>query len=242
MACANTGMTRPWVMQMEWRDLVFLHWPVPATVLSAHLPDSLELDLWDGQAWLALVAFQVTDFRPRGMPVGLNFGQVNLRTYVQAGGIPAIWTFSLDAGQALAVLGARLGYRLPYYHADVSLEPEKDWLNFRSVRRSNRELTCELQYRPEGPALAAQAGTLEHWLTERRALFTVAWGRHLWRADVQHEPWPLQQAQVRQLRTSLPGQVGALLPGPPLAHFSRVVHAQGWLPQSVRNIGGAPQR
>ncbi|GGK35918.1 hypothetical protein GCM10008955_32360 [Deinococcus malanensis] len=223
-------------MQMDWQDLVFLHWPVPALVLAPHLPASVELDLWDGQAWLSIVAFQVTNFRPRGAPLGLKFGQVNLRTYVQAGGIPAIWTFSLDAGQALAVLGARVGYQLPYHQADVSLQSETDWLEFRSVRSSNRTLSCKLQYRPVGPARPAQAGTLEHWLTERRALFTVGWGQRLWRADVEHEPWPLQQAQVRQLRTSLPDQVGAVLPGSPLAHYSQFVHVRGWLPQDVREV------
>ncbi|GMA14517.1 DUF2071 domain-containing protein [Deinococcus metallilatus] len=224
----------PWIMQMEWRDLVFLHWPLPAASLTPFLPGRVPLDLWQGEAWLGLVTFDVTGFRPRGVPFALDFAQVNLRTYVRVNGGAGIWTFSLDAANALAVLGARLGFCLPYFTARASLRPEGDALAFQSVRRRHPACRCRLHYRPTGEVFRAQPGTLEHWLTERRSLFTVGWGGALWREDVQHEAWPLQAAEVQVVDCTLPGQLGLGALGSPLAHYARVVHVKGWPPRSVK--------
>ncbi|MFC4639051.1 YqjF family protein [Deinococcus hohokamensis] len=229
-------MQRPWILKMEWRDLLFVHWPLPPPVLAAALPAGVTLDLWEGQAWLALVAFNVTNFRVRGVPFGMSFPQVNLRTYVRLGETRGIWTFSLDAAPLLAVLGSRLGYALPYVQARAALQVQGDWLEFRSVRRHQPDLDCHVGYRPTGPVFRAPAGSTEHWLTERRSLFTVGWDRRLWRADVQHEAWPLQAAEIRHFHSRLPAQVGAPSLGPPLAHFSRVVHVRGWPPAHHQDL------
>src|SRR5436190_21112112 len=39
-----------------------------------------------------------------------------------------------------------------------------------------------------------QAGTLEHWLTERYCLYTVANG-NVCRAEIDHAQWPLQDGE-----------------------------------------------
>lgn len=36
----------------RWRELLFMHWAVPPEVMRPLLPAGMELDLWDGQAWV----------------------------------------------------------------------------------------------------------------------------------------------------------------------------------------------
>ena len=43
---------RPWSVTMAWEDLLFLHWRVDARALAAHIPPGLELETFDGSAWL----------------------------------------------------------------------------------------------------------------------------------------------------------------------------------------------
>ncbi|MFC4427780.1 YqjF family protein [Deinococcus navajonensis] len=223
-------MKPPWILRLAWRDLLFLHWPLPAEALTPHLPDGVTLDTRDGQAWLALVAFNVTGFGVRGVPLQLQFPQINLRTYVRVQDVPGIWTFSLDAAHPLAVVGARWAYQLPYKLAEASLSVEDNWLVFQSSRHNQPDMDSHIRFRPAGPVFRALPGSTEHWLTERRSLYTLGWGQRLWRADVQHEAWPLQVAELARFHSGLPAQVGAVALGAPLAHFARVVHVKGWPP------------
>src|ERR1700722_9834071 len=101
---------RPWAIHMQWRDLLFAHWEVDAAVLRGLIPDGLELDLFDGRAYVGAVPFRMEGVRPRQIsPIpGLDaFPELNLRTYVTAAGKPGVWFFSLDADQRLAVRVAR---------------------------------------------------------------------------------------------------------------------------------------
>src|SRR4051812_35249046 len=107
----------PWVLGQTWERLLFAHWRVPADELRPHVPALLELEEWDGSAWLALSPFRVAGFRARGLPplpVISRFYELNCRTYVRRGDRPGIWFFSLDASSRFAVATARPVYGLPY--------------------------------------------------------------------------------------------------------------------------------
>jgi hypothetical protein len=55
-----------------------------------------------------------------------------------------------------------------------------------------------------GDLFRAEPGTLEHFLTERYCLYTEDGGR-LYRADIHHPPWQLQEAEaVIDLNTMAP--------------------------------------
>jgi hypothetical protein len=100
----------PWVMAQTWHDLLFCHWRLPVEALRPHVPAELELETFDGSGWLGVTPFLLDGLRLRNLPpVPLlsRFLEVNLRTYVRAGGRPGIWFFSLDAASRLAVEGAR---------------------------------------------------------------------------------------------------------------------------------------
>jgi hypothetical protein len=227
------------VMRQIWRHLGFLHWPIEASAIAPLLPADLELDTYDGTAYLGLVPFTIPLSRtPRlGLPVAPPFHEVNLRTYVHRGGRdPGVWFFSLDAQSRLAVAGARAAYHLPYFHARMSLEvtPEAT-VTYRSRRRGvGAPAELEGRYAPTGAATPAVPGSREFFLAERYLLY--AWdGRRLSGARVHHAPYPLQPAAASDVRETLTRAAG-LTPsaGPPaLVHYAREVDVRIYRPHHV---------
>jgi uncharacterized protein YqjF (DUF2071 family) len=69
---------------MRWRNLLFAHWPIEADELRPLIPPSLEIETFDGQAWIGIVPFHLT-IRYRWMPLAVSFPEVNVRTYVRRG-------------------------------------------------------------------------------------------------------------------------------------------------------------
>ena len=94
--------SRPWVMAMRWHDLLFLHWPVVPDLIRPLIPQGLELDTFDGSAWIGVVPFRMSGVRPHGFPrfAGLAFQELNVRTYVWSPGRSGAWFFSLDGGES----------------------------------------------------------------------------------------------------------------------------------------------
>lgn len=105
------------VMFQRWDSLTFLHWRYPPEVISPLLPRKLELDTFDGTAWVGLTPFVLTGLRPPGFPAIpwiSRFPEMNVRTYVRGpDGERGIWFFSLEAARIAAVIGARWGMDCP---------------------------------------------------------------------------------------------------------------------------------
>ncbi|MBX6340998.1 MAG: DUF2071 domain-containing protein, partial [Thermomicrobiaceae bacterium] len=150
----------PWVMTQTWEDLVFAHWPVEVAALRRVVPASLPLDTYDGRAWLGVVPFHLRRIAPRGLPWGLGFPELNVRTYVTVGDEPGIYFFSLDAANPLAVVGARLAYHLPYFHARMSIRRDGAWIRYasRRVHGGAPPAALRARYRPTGPAAVPPPG------------------------------------------------------------------------------------
>jgi len=55
-------------MAQSWHDLLFAHWPVAASDLRTLIPTELEIDTFDGSAWIAVVPFRMSGVRLRGTP------------------------------------------------------------------------------------------------------------------------------------------------------------------------------
>jgi uncharacterized protein YqjF (DUF2071 family) len=238
------------VMRQIWRHLGFLHWPIAVDAIARVLPPGLEVDTFDGVAYVGLVPFTIPLTRAAGWPhapLAPAFHELNLRTYVHRGGRgPGVWFFSLDAASRLAVAGARLAYHLPYFYAAIAMDVTgggegagrasgadgETEIDYRSRRRSklvDARFAC--RYRPAGEVAAAEAGSLEFFLAERYLLY--AWtGRKLRSARVFHRPYPLQPAVVADLRQTLISAAGlAVAPeAPPLVHYAREVDVKIYRP------------
>lgn len=209
-------------MFQSWRKLLFMHWRVGAEQLRRLVPSGLELDAFQDEHWLGIASFLLADLHPRWLPpvpFASTFPELNVRTYVRVRGKPGIYFFSLDAGSLLAVLGARVTYDLPYFHARADIREEGGWIRY-SSERMDGQAGFEARYRGLGDGVRPAPGSLEHFLTERYALFVVRGGRAL-RGDIHHAPWRLRPAEARIARNTMASAAGIELPsGAPLLHLS----------------------
>jgi uncharacterized protein len=216
---------RPWLMGQTWENLLFAHWPVAAGEIRSLVPRSLQIDTYDGSAWLGITPFRIAGLRLRGtfpIPGISSFLELNVRTYVTRGGKPGIWFFSLDTESRLAVHAARRAYRLPYHEARMACDLRGGWRHYESARQdaSPRPYVFSARYRPSDSPAAAPTGSIEHFLTERYCLYASGERGRLLRADIHHPPWPLQPAEATfELNTMPPEPL--VLPGDGLLlHFA----------------------
>jgi uncharacterized protein YqjF (DUF2071 family) len=202
---------------------VFLHWPLAPDVVRPFVPAALELDLFEGAAWVSLVAFTVSRMRPTLLPPipGLSGAQqINVRTYVHREGVPGLWFFSLDANNRLAVWAARLSYRLAFFSARMQVADDGGVVAFRSERTDETaaKATFDAAWRPGDALPVPRNGTLNFFLLERYVLFSGT-NDHLLRARIHHRPWLLRRVTLLHLASTmleaqgLPRQIDA-----PLAH------------------------
>lgn len=226
-------------MAMRWHDLLFAHWPVRPDALRPYVPAALQLDTFDGRAWLGVVPFRMSGVRPHGLPPlpWLSaFPELNLRTYVTIGGKPGVWFFSLDAANPLAVRAARRVFHLPYYDAQMRCAWHGDVVQYRSLRTHKGMPAGQLvaRYRPVGAVFHAEPGSLEAWLTDRFCLYAAdRAGARIWRGNIHHARWPLQPAEAEWARNTLAEPLGVALTGAPLLHFARRLDVVAWLPERV---------
>ena len=229
---------RAWSLTMRWEELLFLHWPVAAAALRPHLPAGLELETFDGTAWLGVVPFRMARTRFRWlppMPTAHTFAELNLRTYVRAGGRTGVWFFSLDAASRLAVEGARLGFGLPYFTARMACVRDGERVRYRSERTDARGPAAVFRgdWRASGPFAPARPGTLEQFLVERYCLFAQRRGR-LVCGEIAHQPWQLAAAEVQLEVVEMTRLLGIELVGAPAsALLAAPIDVAAWSPVPV---------
>lgn len=225
---------RSWAMSMRWDDLLFMHWPVRTEVLRPLIPSGLELDTYGGSAWIGVVPFGMSHVKPSfapPLPWISKFLELNVRTYVTAGGRPGVWFFSLDAANPLAVQVARRWFHLPYFDARMSVEHVAQTIRYRSARthRGARPATFSCAYHPTGPVAHAVAGSLADFLTNRLCLYSADSAGRIYRGDIDHAPWPLQPASAEIERNTMTGAIGVVLPDvAPLLHFAKKLDVVAW--------------
>jgi uncharacterized protein YqjF (DUF2071 family) len=227
--------TLGWRMGQSWEDLLFAHWRVPVEAVRPHVPPELDVETYDGSAWIGVVPFRLTGLRARGLlplPAVSSFLELNVRTYVSHGGEkPGIWFFSLDASSRVAVELARRTYKLPYFHARMSATRRGDWTDYECARTDEPGRVFSGRYRPHGAVQPAEPGSLEWFLAERYCLYTTDGRGALQRAEIHHDRWPLQAAEAEiELATISPIE----LDGTPLCHFSRRQDVVLWPLEPVR--------
>jgi uncharacterized protein YqjF (DUF2071 family) len=228
----------PWVMAQTWHDLLFAHWPVDAALLRPLLPPQLQVDTFEGQAWLAVVPFRMTGVRLRGAPAVpwlSAFPELNVRTYVTLGEKPGVWFFSLDAGNSLAVAIARAWFHLPYFRARMSCAEGERWIHYQS-ERTHRGVPSGLlkgRYRPAGEVFSPRRGTLEYFLNERYCLYTSDGRGQIIRGEIHHSPWPLQRAEAELGRNTMTESLEIAPSSQPLLHFARRQDVMVWPPEKV---------
>jgi uncharacterized protein len=225
---------KPWIMAQTWRELLFAHWPVSPDMLQGRIPHGLQLDTFDGQAWIGVVPFRMTNIHLHGLPpvpFTSEFLELNVRTYVTDGKRPGVWFFSLDAEHRLAVATARRWFHLPYFHAKMAERINGDRIAYESERihRGAPAAHFSASYRPVSEVYHASPGTLEHWLTARYCLYTTDRRGRLQIGEIHHEPWPLQRAEAEIARNTMAASHGLVLPETaPILHYAHKLDVVLW--------------
>lgn len=218
---------RSWVWCQHWLDVLFLHWRVPFAALRPHVSAPLEIDTYDGQAWVSLVLFRM-HVRPRWLPFLPGFSnlvELNLRTYVRHRGKPGIWFLSVHADNAWAIRVAKWLTPLPYVRAQLAYRPEGRDGPFRASLASPGE-ALSLTFTPTPGAREAAEASADAWLLERYRLYIRGRRDKLLQGDVLHPRWRFQDAAVEVAANSLGKSVGLdLTRAPDKAHFSGGVRA-----------------
>ncbi len=193
---------RPWIMKQQWLNLLFLHWPVDPSSIQSQIPEGLEIDTFDGNAWIGIVPFDMKGVTPRGCPapsILSDFPEINVRTYVVRDGKPGVWFFSLDVTNPVATTIARKVFHLPYYTSDVRIRTNQDGTHYFMQRD---KLVFDATYHATGPC-KSKSGSFEDWCTERYCLYAQSTSGKLFRAQVHHRKWPLEKAKLKIRQNTL---------------------------------------
>ncbi len=212
-----------WQYYQEWNHVLFFHWKIAPEKLLPLLPKNLQLDTFDGDAWISLVPFTMQKIRPRFLPAFApvsDFHEINLRTYVTRNGKPGVYFINIEAQKSLSAFLSRRLSGLPY---------EKSLIlrGVNTYKAENRLKKFFLDIEFSAKELVALKTPLEKWLTERYALYLEENGQ-LFRYDTHHREWKIKSVDLKKL--SLKYQIGAidLAEKPDLAHYSDGVEVVAW--------------
>jgi uncharacterized protein YqjF (DUF2071 family) len=236
-----------WLMRQRWNDLLFAHWPVPVSSLARLVPEGLEVDTFQGSAWLGVMPFWMDRIRVRGLPPipgARSFPDLSLRTYVREvrTGALGVFCLSLDASNLLAVAVGRAIYRLPYHWAEMYLEQrsEREFAFYSRRRFAGQPVVFKARYRGLGPTAKlaeSRPGTLENFLMERYCLFARNGDGQPIRANLHHVSSPLEEAQAEIERNDLAAVLGIQLPDQePVLHYTRRLAVYVWPAELVRPV------
>jgi len=223
-----------WTWRQSWNELLFLHYRVEKKEISHLVPDGVHVQEFDGTSWIGIVPFRMQSVMRNPLPDFpwfSNFLELNVRLYVEYEGKAGVWFLSLDATNPFVVWGGQRYFKLPYHNARMRLTEENEFKIFQSTRKDKTQANFRARYRPTSDVFYSQAGTLEHFLTERYCFFSQV-GDRVVRTDVHHWPWPLRIAKVEVLSNTLVNEWAITLREPAFCHYSPGVDVISWPPGS----------
>jgi uncharacterized protein YqjF (DUF2071 family) len=220
-------------MHQNWGKLLFMHWRIDEQLLRPLIPRALEIDTFDGSAWIAIAPFTMWDIRafpPFVPPVpGLSsMHELNVRTYVTVDGIPGVWFFSLDCNSTAAVVGARTLFFLPYFNAEIEIAEQEERVDYTLTRTDDPPAEIQTSWQIGSPLPPSEPGSLEFFLTERYCLYSEHKGT-VYRARIHHQPWPLRSALLISLSSTMIEALDLPTPqGDPLVHYAEELSVDIW--------------
>ena len=225
--------TNQWAMAQVWQNLLFANWPYSPDEVQKNLPKGLEVDTYNGEAWLSIVPFQLS-FSPyplHSLPFSINFNELNLRTYVRSKGQLGVYFFCLDATDWFSVEVARKLFHLNYFNAQSQMVKTNNRFGFNSQRVDKRgnPAVFECEYEPTSEVFHSAPNSLESFLTDRYCFFSEDRQGQIHQANIYHNPWPLQQAMVKIQSNKLFQAHGFNQPTTePLCLFSEKISVVNW--------------
>ena len=211
---SGAKLNLPWVMHQTWENLLFMHWPIDFDHLRSLVPPELEIDTFEGQAYVTMIPMHMNNIHLHDLPAvpgTREFPEINLRTYVRMNDEPGIFFFTIDSGSSFASWVARHTFFLPYIYSKMSFREESDGFHLESKRpNSHHAKKAEFSgsYHPVGEEYQTREGTLEHFLVERYAMYDKGPGGDFFKGNVQHPPWRIQKAEANIEINTVPEAAG----------------------------------
>lgn len=224
---APEEISRPFMIHV-WTDLVFLHWPFEPSRIQSLLPPELEVDTFDGAAYVGVIPFHLSVRMPTWLPAitGLSKTfEVNVRTYVRGpDGRRGIWFLSLDASCLPVVLLSRAWYRIPYQWAAVRSERRGDAITYAARRHGpHPDARCSIRLNLGEEDL--WPSPRERFLVNRWRLFSPG-GQGIMASQIEHPPWSLKRCTPLELDVGLLTRFGLTPEGPPMCAYSKHVEVK----------------
>jgi uncharacterized protein len=207
----------------RWANLILVQFPAPAGLLAPYLPPGVELDRWQGEHFVSLVAFQFLDTRVLGVswPGFRHFPEWNLRIYVRHGDQRGVVFVREFVPQWFTATVARTVYNEPYRHAAMAMQiDETDGTRSADYRLTWAGRTHSLHAVGTKPASRPGPDSPEHFFKEHSWGFGVTHRGRLLRYEVQHPEWNI--FPIKEFR---PDYDAALLYGPQWAFLNSAPHS-----------------
>lgn len=215
--------TENWKFYQEWNNAIFLHWQVELTELEKFVPKELEIDLYEGNPWVSIVAFTMEKIRPRKLPYFppiSNFDEINIRTYVKSKNKTGVYFLSIEGGKKLSCKIAKRISELPYRFSEIKRrENQYKSNNFEFKDNLNIEFTI-------GNNMVEKT-ELEKWLTERYALFQDT-KTSINEFEIHHLEWPINRLELKKLEYNYPRFYKLIKDKPNLVQYSKGVKVIAW--------------
>lgn len=215
----------PWFAEQSWVHTLFLHWPITPKALQEHIPESLEIDTYNGSAWITIVSFHAEDSKLRLSPKWTSLDpvtQVNVRTYVTAPGSneKGVYFFSIHVKHLTAALGAQSLFNLPFQYAQTNMKEIDEETITVSAQDAGRTL-FSATYTPNIKEIKHSG--LGTYLAERYCIWNTK-GDHLIKIPIKHDAWELFEVDVTiEANHLLPFNVGSVNPEVFYSPFKKTV-------------------
>ena len=186
---------KKWNYYQEWNNAIFLHFKIPYNILNPLIPKGLELDSFNNNYYVSLVAFTMNELHPKNLfPIGFisDFHEINIRTYVKKNNHHGVYFLNIEAEKKISAYIARILSKLPYEASQIKRE-NNSYISYNYSKKFELKIRYNLQ------KTKVLKTDLDIWLLERYCLFYVD-NLKIYRFDIYHKEWPLQKIDLVELK------------------------------------------
>ena len=218
-----------WKYYQEWNNALFFHWTIPFDILRKCVPEKFNIDTFDGNCYVSLVAFTMQKIRPIHLPsVSFisDFDEINLRTYIDNDNRKGVYFLNIEAEKLLSTFVAKFLSGLPYEKANINRFNNK-YISTNPKKGFYLDTEFEIKQQLENKT------NLDKWLTERYCLYLDK-DNKFYRYDIHHKEWNIKNVDIRRLDlTYRVGDINLSDKPPSLTHYSDGVKVIAWRRQKL---------